>query len=225
MEINNEVAELCGVILGDGHLHNTENRITITGSIEDLDYYQNHIIPLFEKYFNIIPKLIKDKNKNSYRLVLQNKRVFNFFINEVGLIRGRKISIYIPRLIFEDITLLKPFIKGLFDTDGSLKFSKQKKEINYYPRIRFSLYRTPLSLELSYVFQKLDFNFGFCVDKRNGVLCYDISGSKNLDKWMNVVGSSNNVHITKYLIWKKFGYVPPKISLDQRQKLLKKKIL
>ena len=83
MKINSEIAELCGVILGDGHLHNTENRITITGSTEDLFYYRNYLMPLFKKYFKIEPKLVKVRNKNSYRLILENKSMSQYKINSI----------------------------------------------------------------------------------------------------------------------------------------------
>lgn len=223
MHINSNIAELCGIILGDGHLHSTENRIVITGSNEDIFYYRNHLILLFKKHFGVIPKLVRVKNKNSYRLILENKRVFNFFIN-IGLVKGKKDKITIPETILNDSSLLKSFIKGLFDTDGYLKFSKQNKSINYYPRIRFSFYNTPLSLELVKVFKKLGFNFGFCVDKRNDILYYEISGFRNLREWMKSVGSSNDVHLSKYLLWEKFGHVPIRLSLRERQKMLKEKI-
>jgi len=221
MEINSEIAELCGVILGDGHLHNTENRITITGSIEDLSYYQGYLSLLFKKNFKLTPKLVKVKNKNSYRLILENKEVFKFFVNKLGLIRGKKNNISIPEIVFNNPDLLKPFIRGLFDTDGYLKFSKQNKNTNNYPRIRFSFYKTPLSLQLSDVFLKLNFNFGFGKDSRWGTLCYEISGSKNLERWMDLIGFANKVHLTKYLVWKELGHVPSRLSLFQRQELLK----
>ena len=223
MHINSDIAELCGIILGDGHLHSTENRIVITGSNDDLFYYKNHLILLFKKHFGVTPKLVRIKNKNSYRLILENKRVFDFFI-DIGLVRGKKDKITIPKTILNDSSLLKSFIKGLFDTDGYLKFSKQNKNINYYPRIRFSFYNTPLPLELGKVFKELGFNFGFCVDKRNDILCYEISGFRNLREWMKSVGSSNDVHLSKYLLWEKFGHVPIKLSLRERQKMLKEKI-
>lgn len=208
MRINSEIAELCGVILGDGHLYNTENRITITGSTKDVFYYKNYLIPLFKKYFKIKPKLVKVRNKNSYRLILENKNIFEFFTNRLGLVRGKKVNISVPKAILNNLQLLKSFIRGLFDTDGYLKFSKQNKKINYYPRIRFSFYKTPLSLQLSDIFRKLNFTFNFGIDKRNGLLCYEISGSKNLDRWMALIGTSNRVHSSKYLVWKKLGYIP-----------------
>ena len=45
------LAELLGIILGDGSLHKTEYRVTIVGSLEDYEYYQKSVLPLFAKVF------------------------------------------------------------------------------------------------------------------------------------------------------------------------------
>ena len=86
-----EIAELLGILIGDGHLHKTENRLVISGSLDDFDYYVYYIIPLFDKLFNDFPKLIKNKYKHSYHLVIENKEIFDFFHKELQLKRGRKL--------------------------------------------------------------------------------------------------------------------------------------
>ncbi len=222
MILDENISELCGAILGDGHLHKTANRVVITGSLDDLEYYKNHLIPLFKKYFKIIPKLVKQKSKSSYHIVIENKKVFEFFIKDIGLKRGRKINIAVPEKIRSNPKFLKLFIRGVFDTDGYLKFSKQEIDgKNYYPRIRFSFCKTPFSLNLGDLLEELGFNYNFCIDKRNKVLCYELAGESNLDKWVKTIGISNPVHLTKYLVWKKFGSLEPNLSLEDRKKLLK----
>lgn len=52
MEINEDIAEMIGIILGDGHLHTIYNLITIVGSLEDKQYYQKQVIKLFSDQFN-----------------------------------------------------------------------------------------------------------------------------------------------------------------------------
>lgn len=48
-----------------------------------------------------------------------------------------------------------------------------------------------------------------------------IVGKKNLNKWMSIIGFNNRKHKTKYLIWKLYGFCPPKTILSQREKALK----
>jgi len=47
-----------------------------------------------------------------------------------------------------------------------------------------------------------------------------ITGAAQLELWMTKVGSSNPVHITKYQVWKKFGFCPTKTTLEQRLAML-----
>lgn len=39
--------------------------------------------------------------------------------------------------------------------------------------------------------------------------------------YTNKIGFNNPVNITKYTIWKKFGFCPPKLSSEERRKILK----
>ena len=57
--------------------------------------------------------------------------------------------------------------------------------------------------------------------KRNEIY---ISGKENLKKWMKFIGFSNEKHLTKYLIWKKFGFCPPNTTLKQRLLILNDKM-
>ncbi len=50
---------------------------------------------------------------------------------------------------------------------------------------------------------------------------YQISSKNNLNYWFNIVRPKNPIHITKYLIWKKFGYCPQNTTVYQRLKMLK----
>ena len=143
--LNNETAELAGLIAGDGYLHKDYNRIIITGSLDDIYYYKNYINLKFIKNFKIKPHIYKRNNKNAYDLQIENKEVFSFFTNKLGMIRGsKKNRVLIPDKIFKNKEFSKRFIRGLFDTDGCLKFSKQTKDFNYYPRIQIYCHKSPM---------------------------------------------------------------------------------
>ncbi|MBW2981850.1 hypothetical protein KY343_03120 [Candidatus Woesearchaeota archaeon] len=217
--ITKEIAELCGAILGDGHLHAKHNKITITGSLEDIYYYKERLIPLFAKYFNGNIYLRKRKDKNSYYFWIENKNIINFFL-KIGFKRGNKSKSGIPLIFKNKSKFTCSFIRGLFDTDGCLKFSKQTKDYHYYPRIRLAFQESPLIYDLKIVLDNLNFKYGFSVDKRFGTACFEISGKDNLKKWMRLIGMNNPVHKSKYLFWKKFGKYIPYSTLSQRLKAL-----
>ncbi len=213
------LAELIGIILGDGNLHKKSNCITITGSLEDLHYYELIVIPLFQDLFSKIPKLRKRNDRNSYYLQLENKTIFDILLS-CGLRRGNKTeNASIPQFIISNKKLIKHFLRGLFDTDGCLKFSKQSRNTYYYPRIQIGLKESALSLGIRALLKKLEFNFSQYKDKKD-LIYYQISGKKNLEKWMREIGSNNPVHKTKYLVWKKQGFYMPKSSLESRLKTL-----
>ena len=117
--LNNDISKLAGLVAGGGHLHKDYNQIIITGSLDDIHYYKSYIIPKFIKNFKIKPNLYKRNHKNAYDLQIENKEVFSFFINELGMIRGsKKNRVLIPDKIFRNKEFSKRFIRGLFDTDG-----------------------------------------------------------------------------------------------------------
>src|SRR3989344_6983144 len=222
-KLNKETAELAGVIAGDGYLHKFTNRIIIKGSIDDY-YYINYLMPSFIKNFNIKPILYKQKNKNSYFLQIENKNVFSFFVKELGMKRGAKhLKVLIPMKIMLNNAFSKSFVRGLFDTDGGLKFSKQNKKFNYYPRIRICAKKSPMTKQIKIILDRLRFNYSKYLDKRRegDINNYEISGFNNLNKWLKLIGMSNPVNISKVLFIKKKGFYEPNLSLLERLKILK----
>lgn len=223
MEINVNTAELCGIILGDGNLHKKFNRITICGSYDDILYFRQHVIPLFKKYFPVVyPRIVALKNKRAYNLEIENVDIFQFFIKSFGLRRGPKDDAHIPNVISSNPELIPHFIRGLFDTDGCFKFSKQARDYSYYPRIRFAQAECPLSHELHDLIQRVGFiarkyvrqNHGYKTYKN--LVTYEISGADAFERWMRIIQPANPVQIAKYLYWKKFGRHEPHLSFADR---------
>ena len=223
MRLNKNTAELCGIILGDGNLHKQYNRITISGSSDDLVYFHTRVIPLFRKCFHDVnPRIIKLKDKPAYNLEIENKDIFNFFVTEFNLQRGPKDHARVPRAVSSNPSLISHFLRGLFDTDGCLKFCKQARSYPYYPRIRLALAASPLAHQLGFLFKKMGFvaikdvrpNHGYKTTK--DLVTYEISGKNALERWMRVIRPANPVQIAKYEYWKKFGHHVPHMSFSER---------
>jgi intein/homing endonuclease len=206
MKVNKNTAELAGIILGDGHMHKSNNSITIVGGTKDFEYYTGHVIPLFYKEFGIKPILRRRNDRNAYYLTLTNKKVFEFFIAKIGLKRGHKRNADIPKVINQNDFFVPPFLRGLFDTDGCLKFSKQAREVPYYPRVQLCFQESPLVDNLPALFSKLGFNYGTWKDRRFRTKYYQISGKENADRWFDEVQPKNSHHIKKYEYWKQNGF-------------------
>lgn len=216
-----KLAELIGIIQGDGNLNKTSNCITIVGSLEEYGYFKNYVIPLIESLFDVEPKLRKRNDRNAFYIDLNSKEMMNYLTNKIGLVRGSKINAHIPMIIKNNIELIPHFLRGLFDTDGCLKFSKQRTNRNFYPRIQYCFKDTFFSKEVFDLLLKIGFDVGTWKEGGNrDLVFYQISGTNNLEKWMKTVGSNNLIHKTKYLIWKKKGFYTPKSSLESRLKTL-----
>ncbi len=185
------------------------------------------VIPLFRRCFhNVNPRIIRLKGKQAYNLEIENVNIFQFFINTFGLKRGPKDNARVPEIISSNSALIPHFLRGLFDTDGCLKFSKQTRSYSYYPRIRFALMASPLAHELHSLLKRKGFaaikdvrpNHGYKTTK--DIVTYEISGKAALEKWMRLIKPANPVQIAKYSYWKKFGRHVPHMTFSERLVLI-----
>ena len=97
------------------------------------------------------------------------------------MLSGNKTKTKISNKITKNVNLIPHFLRGIFDTDGCIKFSKQKKSFNYYPRIQFCFKDSPIIYDVRRLIDILNFDFGVWNEKRFGGLSYcQISGKQNL---------------------------------------------
>lgn len=138
MEPNDDLAELIGIMLGDGNLYVTDKsyQIRIAGHItDDKPYLLEWVKPLIQRIFDVrihekyVPK------KNVMYLCINSKQVAEIIIKH-GFPAGRKNknNVEIPKWIFENKEFLKRCVRGLIDTDG---FVHPVHKESRYPRIGF----------------------------------------------------------------------------------------
>ena len=231
-----ELAEDLGIMTGDGSLNSKRKHdyeIVCSGDAEDeVDYYINYVSPLKCKLFNakIQPRLINPKRQNEFGIRLWSKAIFNFYTQLFDFPAGKKeCLIGVPHMIKEsDEQTQASFIKGLFDTDGSLTFRKKNSDVYYYPIIKFTTMSQNLYIKIREILLRFGFNlwsnkrlrYDQRYDRTYFIYDIDISGEGNLNRWMGLIGFSNPKHLTKYLIWEKFGFCPIKTTLQHRTKIL-----
>jgi intein/homing endonuclease len=241
VEMTPELAEICGIHAGDGYLRDDGKRreLDISGSFEEQVYYDNHVIPLFSKELGLDVKGKTFASRGTYGFVLRGKEITKFFNQDLGFNLGPKsLTVKVPEQIFnsKDLLIISRFLRGLFDTDGSLyfknkrtckKYTEFKKTHNYYPVISF----TTVSKDLAYQIKDLLLKFGF---SRVNIYVYNpkaindnlsyktyFSGTDNLIKFFNEIGSMNPIKFSRFELWKKQGYCQPHLSYLERVKLLK----
>jgi hypothetical protein len=126
------LAELIGIILGDGNLYKhprTENVRIICDSKDAI--YVKHIVNLIKKVFNKRPSVIKRRNKNAVVVSLYQCTI----CERLNLPFGNKIknNVQIPSCLHKDRKFIIRCLKGLFETDGCF----QEDRFNYAQYIEF----------------------------------------------------------------------------------------
>lgn len=122
-EKSEELAELIGIILGDGSLYFNKSwwiyALKISGNHKERPYICDFVKPLLDKIFKVDSK-IEVKPSELFVTVYSKEMILR--LEELGLFRGNKVknNVGIPLWIKEDKEFLKSCIRGLIDTDGSV---------------------------------------------------------------------------------------------------------
>lgn len=239
--LTEDLAEDLGIHIGDGSLYTTGPTkqsyvIRCSGdAINDKEHYLSRIIPLKEKLFGIkINGKIMNFRGNEFGFVICSKAIYQFYSRVFGIPTGAKAkTAEIPRAVLEaDNSIKSAFIRGLVDTDFSISFKKKSTKHNrhFYPVISANFASKKLTENIKEILTGIGFGVVLLqgaikrYEKSYPSFKIDINGRKNLEKWMNIIGFNNPKHITKYLVWKKFGFCPPRTTINQRKDILEGKV-
>ena len=123
-EYSEQLAELIGILFGDGCVNFYPNRndyfIGISGhSVTDFQYHSEFIKKLFQVLFNIEPHMYVHKNQSCVISRLHSKEIF-MYLTKKGVCAGKKLNLAVPEWITHNDLYFISFIRGLFDTDGSV---------------------------------------------------------------------------------------------------------
>ena len=195
-----ELAELVGIMFGDGYMknkHNNSHTIRICGSLsKDKDYFF-YLRDLFIRNFDIDPKFSEYPNKNYLELYVYSKKLVDFFHKILLIPFSPKVNLSIPGYIKKDKRFLKSFLRGLFDTDGCVTYQKSGKY--YYVLIKLCVKSESFAREIEASLKNLSIK-SFCCEKvwrdNRG---YDIViRHKNTISFFNLIGSNNMRNIRKW---------------------------
>lgn len=234
--ISKELAEICGIHAGDGYLRNDGRRreLDISGNVEEKSYYDKHIIPLFNKVFNINIKGRYFSGRNTYGFVIRSKKIIEFFNRKLEFSYGSKsLIVKTPSMIIKNSSLMPYFLRGLFDTDGCINFDRKvkngdifKKTKHFYPRTSFATVSKDLAKDIKDMTTKQGFDFKkrICIpkkEKENKRYILETYGRESLLKWIEKISPKNPTKYSRFLIWKKYGFCPSYTTYPQRLKILK----
>jgi len=196
-----KLAEFVGILLGDGSLClkdgkvNTNNRLKITLNTKDDAQYITYVKNLIKELFEIEPVIKQGSyEENTTDIFLFRKKIILFLINEIGLKLSPKWDRAVIPKKFLTNNLELYTLRGYFDTDGSLVTTNNNGTI--YPRLEMKVCPSPMQAQFIDILRKYDFNFGaYQIGK--GKVRIQLNGKSQLNKWVKLVGFSNEKHKKK----------------------------
>lgn len=124
--LNRGLAEILGILNGDGHLSKINGEISVIGNLKEYPYFK-YLKSKFEKTFKINFKI--EKFPHCFKLRTYSKQLVHFLNFAYGLPIGKKIGkLKIPPQILKNKNFIFFYIRGLFDTDGTI-YIRRKKDV------------------------------------------------------------------------------------------------
>lgn len=223
--ISEALCEFYGILIGDGCISRyvsqdkTHFEIRIEGNaLTDYAYYVKNLRSIILEILGKSPKIYFRKDCNGISVSFHAKD-FAIFLNEnLGFPFGKKKQISIHNSLLKDQKKMIAIIRGIFDTDGSLYFTKNdyfKKRS--YPIIEIvSISRILLEQMSAFLASE-----GFVVKTGHGGNSIKLHGKKNLKMWMDFIGTSHIDKLSKFLFWQKYGECPTNEELPLNKRLRK----
>ncbi len=182
------LSEFLGIIYGDGNLWTNYRKyeISFTCSIYDEDYF-SYVMKNVFICFNKKPYC--RTRHSALRLSIYDKRLFHYLVS-LGVAWGsKKASCKIPQFLFTDDRFFILFVRGVFDTDGSV-FTSDKKGAVSYPSLEITNQNFSLIVDI-YLFL-IKYGFRVCFRKSNSqTYKIAIHGTLMIYKWYFLFGSSH----------------------------------
>ncbi len=237
MKITPGLAEAIGIYVGDGYLrYHKQKELDISGGYDEKEYYDNHVIPLFNRIFNLNIKGRFFPSRRTYGFVIRDRRVINFF-KGLGFPSGSKsTTIFVPDMIIKskEPAIITSFLRGYFDTDGCINFRNRKggksysdfkQKFHYYPKIFLTSVSENLIIDITKLLGLIGFKFYLSLNNpkvKNWNIAYRVilCGNTNTSKWIQLIGSKNPTKLSRFQIWSQFGFCPTNTTYNQRINIL-----
>ena len=195
-----ELAELLGIIFGDGGINNSWQVRVFLNSIADFPY-SDYIISLVNSLCNLKTHRRIRPFENTLVLTWSSAAFQEFLINK-GALYGNKVRQQIdkPTWILKRYPFQKAFVRGLVDTDGCIYTHTHKVGEKTYTNIGICItsYSLPLLKSVYKILQTSGISAHYNT-KRTSLYLYS---HKAVLEYLRVFGSSNPRIYEKYNNWR-----------------------
>lgn len=194
-ERSEELAEFMGIIIGDGHLSHYQLSIT-TNSETDIKHA--YFIKIFiKKLFNLDANLRHRKNKKAVDISVSSVRLTSWLCN-MGMPIGNKLTddLSIPVWVGKNRRWERSFIRGLFDTDGSIYLDRHLIKGKTYENLGWTI--TSLSARLRKDILEILTDLGYRPTLRDSQRSIFLRRALDIERYFVEIGSHNHKHLERY---------------------------
>jgi intein/homing endonuclease len=185
IKMNDPMAEILGVLNGDGHISNSNYEICVVGSILEQDYF-DYLKILFENQLGL--KFSIQPQHTKLKLRAYSKRLTNILNEKFGLPKGSKLGkLKIPKQTLTRKKWLRSYLRGLFDTDGSIYLRRERDLV-----INFSSADSNFLSQANEALKTLDF---YPSIHKNNLYIYR---NNEVKRFIKTIKPANSKHLKRY---------------------------
>ena len=190
-----KLAELIGIMVGDGHLSNYQASVTTN---IDTDYeHALYINFLFKRLFMVKVNMKKRKDSKAVDIIVSSKNIVKH-LHKLGMPIGNKLQegLKIPTWIKRNISFSKFFLRGIFDTDGCVYIDKHRYKGKVYSHLgwTFTSYDDKFLNEIKELLEKFGFRPTNTIKQKSVYL----RRQDDVRKYFNFIGTSNPKHRSRF---------------------------
>jgi hypothetical protein len=185
-----------GIIFADGYLNDKRKYLSISLQETDVDILEKLTLSIEtnKPLQYIIRKEVNTSNQ--YRLLITRKKIVED-LKKLGVHQNKSLTSKPDNITFSNDILLKHFLRGYFDGDGSLTYYKVKNTLNSSINIvctnEFYNYFSSFISNVLLIKTTRGKRFN---DNKN---CYDlrICGNRNVIKFLDYIYSDSNIFLER----------------------------
>lgn len=178
-----ELAELLGILYGDGHIN--QYQLTVTLGNKETNYAL-HVQQLVLSVFGGTPKI--SIKKNGYRVIYLGSTQVVQYLQSFGLTNTKvRDQVDVPNWIISSKIFQKHFLRGFFDTDGSVY------KLRYGTQLSFTNHSLPLLHSLQEMLLRLEYS-----PSSISHVTFYITRQKDISRFFSEIQPKNQKHIERY---------------------------
>ncbi len=179
-----DLAEFFGIMLGDGHVSHFQVVVSLGNKEEE---YAKYVSLLIKKIFKTNVKI--SLRSNGYRDVYLGSVDITLWLLKQGLVSNKvKSQVGVPAWIFRKNNFMKRFLRGFFDTDGSVYKLRHGIQISFCNR------SLPLLKSLQLMLKKLKYN-----PSKISLFNMYLTRREDIERFFKEIKPSNSKHVSRYL--------------------------